>query len=176
MELYPKISIVTPSFNDARYLEKAIISLVSQDYPNLELINPIKVQQICDGETSFGTVVDLSYHTGPLMAAFASVGRRPWIAGFNPPAELGGACTAHEECHSGTCAITSHGGTCTVTCDENNPCGDGLSCVASTEGTKNNLTGFFSVPSSPLLIVQEAEKRTQLRHSTNFSDFMEKLL
>ena len=35
---WPKISLVTPVFNSARYLESAIRSVLSQGYPNLEYI------------------------------------------------------------------------------------------------------------------------------------------
>ena len=35
---WPKISIVTPSFNQADYIEETILSIIFQDYPNLEFI------------------------------------------------------------------------------------------------------------------------------------------
>jgi O-antigen/teichoic acid export membrane protein/glycosyltransferase involved in cell wall biosynthesis len=35
---WPKISIVIPSFNQGRYLEQTILSILNQQYPNLELI------------------------------------------------------------------------------------------------------------------------------------------
>ncbi len=35
---YPKISIVTPPYNQAQFLERPILSLLNQNYPNLEYI------------------------------------------------------------------------------------------------------------------------------------------
>lgn len=46
--MLPKISIIIPTLNQARFIEETIQSVLSQNYPNLEVI-------VCDGGSIDGT-------------------------------------------------------------------------------------------------------------------------
>ncbi len=86
MSTLPKISVVVPSFNQAKYLELTLRSIIDQDYPNLELIvidggskdeskNIIQKYQMymkywCsepDGGHPEGIIKGFSYATGEIL-------------------------------------------------------------------------------------------------------------
>ncbi|MFZ0959045.1 MAG: glycosyltransferase family 2 protein [Candidatus Sulfotelmatobacter sp.] len=65
---WPKIALVTPVFNSARYLEAAIRSVLSQGYPNLEYV-------IADGGSTDGSVEIIRKYETQLHAWFSEPDR-----------------------------------------------------------------------------------------------------
>ena len=59
----PLVSIITPSFNQAKFIEETIKSVLSQDYPNIEHI-------VVDGNSKDGTLEILKRYASSLGNRF----------------------------------------------------------------------------------------------------------
>jgi len=83
---WPKIALVTPVFNSARYLEATIRSVLSQGYPNLEYV-------IADGGSTDGSVEIIRKYESELHAWFSEPDRGMYDAINKGFARTSGATT-----------------------------------------------------------------------------------
>jgi glycosyltransferase involved in cell wall biosynthesis len=97
--LWPRISLVTPVWNSARYLEAAIRSVLSQGYPNLEYI-------IVDGGSTDGSLEILHKYESQLHSWISEPDRGMYDAinkGFaRSSGELMGWISATDMLHAGS--------------------------------------------------------------------------
>jgi glycosyltransferase involved in cell wall biosynthesis len=101
---WPKITVITPVFNSARYLESAIRSVLSQGYPNLEYI-------IVDGESTDGSVAIITKYERQLAAWISEPDRGMYDAlnkGFaRSSGDLMGWISATDMLHAGSLFVVS---------------------------------------------------------------------
>ena len=62
---WPSLSVITPSYNQAEFLERTIASVLSQDYPALEYL-------VMDGGSTDGSVAILERHAAAGKLRFVS--------------------------------------------------------------------------------------------------------
>ena len=101
-DAWPKISLVTPVFNSARYIDATIRSVLSQNYPNLEYI-------IVDGGSTDGSVEIIRRYEADLHAWISETDRGMYDAinkGFaQSSGEIMGWISATDLLHAGSLSV-----------------------------------------------------------------------
>jgi len=101
---WPKVSLVTPVFNSARYLEQAMVSVLNQGYPNLEY-------SIVDGGSTDGSVAIIRKYQDRLHWWVSEPDRGMYDAlnkGFaRSSGEVMGWISATDLLHAGSLSVVS---------------------------------------------------------------------